>query len=268
MPEQIPHPESNLRVEAKKAGALVVEPPITVAVTARETKPKTVDLERLKREEPIIFHELFTTNNYNIRSDELKNKVVFDCGANVGYFSLLAVHNGAKKVYAVEAQKVVFYEGLMRNISEFDNIRPIFAAVWSEDGRTLKLVNQHVGSTITTDGDPVTTMTLATIAALATEPCNNDWVLKLDVEGSEFDVILTASKELMNKFATVYIELHGNSNKNPAYHNVDLVRNRLTEFGFKRTYMIQQFGGSELDPVTKQPILTIPMDVFVEKWIK
>ncbi|MFH0712175.1 MAG: FkbM family methyltransferase [archaeon] len=47
-------------------------------------------------------NDIIYKNQYNISKENMKDKVVVDCGANKGVFSLFAVFLGAKRVYSFE----------------------------------------------------------------------------------------------------------------------------------------------------------------------
>jgi len=243
MPEQIPHPPPNLRVEAIKPGGV-----------------PTVDRANLKAQEPATYIELFEIDSYRLVDAEIRGKTVVDVGANLGMFSLRCVELGAKLIYAIEAQPAVYHLGLLNNIKGFPTIMPLLAAVWDKDGETVTILNEHVGSKVKTDGDgdKVSTITLKTLIENIAE---NDMVLKLDCEGSEFNILMGAERDIIRKFAFIHIEIHANTNENPEYHDVEIVRNRLTEFGYNRISMIPVMWYGK-DGSSKE------LGVYVEKWVR
>ena len=239
MNEKIPHPESNLRVEA--------------------IKPSMINRESLKRQEPATYHEIFDVDSYQLTESQIRDKLVIDVGANLGMFSLRCLELGATRVLAIEAQPVVF-TGLMENVKTFSQIIPMNAAVLDVDGKTVTIKNEHVGSKVTTDGegDKVNTVTLKT---LIDDIDDTDMVLKLDCEGSEFDILLNVEYDVIRHFAVIHMEVHANTNENPEYQDIDLIHKRLTEFG----YMM----------VNSMPVLWFGDDgssheigVYVEKWVR
>src|SRR6185312_2627813 len=149
MTEQIPHPESNLRVEASK--------PLIISI----------DRERLARQEPIIYKEIFEQNVYNLVENQVRGKTVIDVGANVGLFTLRCLELGAKHVIAVEAQPTIYKLGLLPNISRYGNVTPILGAVLDSDEKIVLIPNNHVGSRIGSAGEPVRTVSLKTLVDIA-----------------------------------------------------------------------------------------------------
>jgi FkbM family methyltransferase len=247
MNEQIPHPEDNVRVEAYKPLSMV------------ETK---INHEWLKQQEPATYIEIFEQNSYAVEPNDVRHKTVIDVGANLGMFALRCVEWGARRVIAVEAQPTVYELGLVPNVSSIRQIEPRFNAVYDTDGLIVEVENQHVGSKvggISTTGTP--TITLKTL--LDREGVYGDnLVLKLDCEGSEFNILLTCDEYTLSRFSTIFVELHGaGCNPDPAYHDVNIIRQLLTNSGFTRISSIGQYDYTGTVPVIRD-------DMAVEKWVK
>lgn len=192
----------------------------------------------LKHKSPSIYEETFTQNGYNVLKSEIENKTVVDIGAHIGCFSILALQNGAKKVVAVEANKSTFTNGLLHVCSGIANIRTIWGAVSDTDGQTLFISNNDTASQVSLDSDKghaVTTIALTTLL-LQENIIDDELVLKMDVEGSEFDIILTSPPEVLCKFSTIYLEVHNNTNPNPHYHNAKIIQEKLESCGFEKTF--------------------------------
>ena len=250
MDEKIPHPESNLRVEAKKPG-VIARTPATI-----------LDYDDLKKQEPATFIEIFEQNSYQLVREELEGRLVIDVGANLGMFALRCIDFGARRVIAVEAQPVV-YTGLIHNVQKHPTIFPLLAAVWDKDGEIVTILNEHVGSKVRgaedAQGDKVGTVTLKT---LLTGVEDNNMVLKLDCEGSEFNILMGTDVETIRRFEFIHIEVHANTNENPAYQDVEVVRNRLRECGFNQVSVIPVLWfNAEGNPEHE-------IGVYVEKWVR
>ena len=239
-PEQIPHiGNMNFRVEAKKAGKLPIH------------------LQQLKQQSGNEFRELYEENNYRITEQEIRNRYVIDIGANVGIFSVMCADLGAKKIIAVEAQPTIFSK-LISNVQRYSNITPLNLAAAESDNQIVFIPDRGCNSTVGAEGDPVRTISLRTLAA----DIEHAAVLKLDCEGHEFNVLLNTDVETMAKFAVIHVELHGNTNADPNYHDIRLVREKLQFFGFKQTSSSQLFGGDTVGT------MNIPMDVYVDTWMR
>ena len=90
----------------------------------------------------------------------------------------------------------------------------------------------------------------------------NDLVLKLDCEGSEFNILHTCDQYTLSRFNKIFIELHGGGcNPKPEYHNIDTIRELLTNNGFTRVHSVNQYSYDTGSPVLRD-------NMAVEKWVK
>jgi FkbM family methyltransferase len=133
---------------------------------------------------------------------------VVDVGAHLGLFSLLASAY-ADKVLAFEAHPENFASlsaNIARNGSR--NIDARHCAVWSEAGEVTLVEGPHsgAGSILEKDGRAfaVQAETLDSIVAAA-GPVD---LLKLDIEGAEFDVLDHTSVSTLGKISAIVAELH------------------------------------------------------------
>jgi FkbM family methyltransferase len=176
-------------------------------------------------------------------------------------FSLSCIEKGANRVITVEAQPVIFNLGLLNNVSGYPAIEPLNYAVYDKDGEMVHILNAHVGSMVGgNEGELVETITLATLL----NECNindNNTVLKLDCEGSEFNILLTSSVEVLRRFAVITMEVHGNTNPNPEYRDLALIEKRMIECGFIKVKYGQMYYESSVQP-------RILVNVFTEKWVR
>lgn len=240
-PEQWPHPCDNLRVEAYKPAL-------------------SINREALNSQEPCTYYEIFEQNSYGIETNEIRGKTVIDIGGNLGMFSLNCVERGVSKIYCIEAQPVVYNTGLLNNVRDYPMIVPMNYAMSDTDGKIVHIENNTVGSNVGGEiGDLVETITLQTL--LDRENIRgDDLTMKIDCEGSEFNILMPARKELIRRFSTIYIELHGDTNPDPAYQDVKIVEDKLMEFGYMRVKEGQMYvetgNGRE------------SLNVYVQKWVR
>jgi FkbM family methyltransferase len=212
------------------------------------TKPVKLLRPDLEIVEPSVYDEIFRRNCYGVIPEELKDKTVLDIGANVGMFTLYALELGAKHVIAVEAQGTIFSQGLCPRVVGLP-VTPLHLAAYSEDGLELRIENRHLGSKLGEAGERVRSITLESLLDEYPEVT----ALKLDVEGAEFDVLLTTPSHVLRQLDVIYMEVHGRFNPNPAWRTVAVLEERLRFAGFTRAHDEQ--GPNEVD-------------IRVQKWLK
>lgn len=223
-----------------------------------------LDHQKLQREEPELYAEIFQQNVYGVNRSEIEGKVVFDIGANVGYFTLQCIELAAKHIISVEAQPFIFEAGLLQNVKESPLVTPINRAVMNVDRGVVHIPNLHHGSKIGAEGDPVVTTTLDSL--VEQYGVHEDMVLKLDVEGSEFDILLSSSAKTMRRFNVLYMELHGGCHSNPAYQDIHLITTFLDNCGFECIRLLQSEGWGIRDGVKVTDSTLLP--IVIGKWIK
>lgn len=152
----------------------------------------------------------------------IRGSVFFDIGANFGWYTLLAAHIGAKRVYSFEPNKYVFR--LLKDSCEINGFSVVLenAAVGEEDKDLLFSYKQHFlgnGSCLENEEDkeiqyPVPCMSLDKYqkywddSDLKEAPVT----LKVDVEGFEPRVILGAQKLLSERDCSAFVEYHSDPN--------------------------------------------------------
>ena len=130
---------------------------------------------------------------------DFKGKTVVDIGGHIGSFSRLAVDNGAKEVHSFEAH-IENYAVLRLNSESFENWKPHNMAVWKSDYTPELLwfracsVRENTGGGCVyedfPDGAPVEPIGLDTII----DAVGQIDILKLDCEGSEYQILMTSKK--------------------------------------------------------------------------
>ncbi|HVV31195.1 MAG TPA: FkbM family methyltransferase [Mycobacteriales bacterium] len=145
---------------------------------------------------------------------------LLDCGANIGYWSLVASsYLPAGHVLAVEASPAM-YEQLTRNAAaNAGRWSCVAAAVWSAGGEQLRIHEdrrQHAGNTVVgdlavpgTSAVPVRTVTVDALAAELPDAREGPLVVKLDVEGAEIAAIDGARETLARSGSYLLYEDHG-----------------------------------------------------------
>jgi FkbM family methyltransferase len=141
--------------------------------------------------------------------------VVFDLGANVGFYTLLASR------IAGPSGSVVSFEPSSRNVSylrrhlqsnAIENCQVIEAAVSSREGSahfeiSALPVTGHITNEPSASGYDVQTVTLDGLTRNAAIPEPN--VIKCDVEGGEFEALLGARATLLKSKPVILLATHG-----------------------------------------------------------
>ncbi len=163
-----------------------------------------------------IFHRIFLRDEYRLGALPGKLGTVIDLGANVGLFAA-RVAPRAERVLCYEPVPANFAQ-LERNVAAFRNVTPFCAAVSGASG-TLRIfqptsaalsgrhsaysdVNAHLSGRY----DEVPAFSLDEVFARnAIERCD---LLKIDVEGSEYEIVHGASDATLARTQRIYGEYH------------------------------------------------------------
>lgn len=182
-----------------------------------------------------IFYEIFWKKAYQIPSEHiLKPKVIVDLGAHIGCTTInFHLTYPEAKIYSVEAAKSNF-RLLDMNTRNLPTIKIFNFAVFSEDGfinfednATLSY-NTKIGES----GETVKALTMQTF--MYENNIKNIDLLKMDIEGAEFEV-LTKNNQWLHHVENMILELH------PPYQIEQLEKDMLL-FGFK-IYAIRDDSG-------------------------
>lgn len=157
----------------------------------------------------VVIKEMFEENVYELHSWHFDDPdgVVVDIGANIGAFSLQAASIGARKIYSIEPEPKNFAE-LESNVklNNFkDKIFTFQLGIGNFIGKAI--ISDEGGDSTFKDGKPGTEVDILTLDKFFEDnQIENVNVLKIDVEGAEPEVILSASKANLNKCKYIAIE--------------------------------------------------------------
>lgn len=183
---------------------------------------------------PHIMEEIFKQRVYDPFFVGKKDMVVLDCGSNIGLFSYYA-YPFAKVIYALEPSQVHF-ETLnhMLEYNGIENVKTHKLALSHQNGETTFYHTPNVTAyslrpeihNPESGQETVTTIRLDDFFKQeGIEHCD---FMKLDIEGSEFEVVGGEGFEnVADKIAALVVELHSW----PQY-NYSLLINRLRDLGF------------------------------------
>lgn len=202
------------------------------------------DLHWLQDKHPEIFNEVIVINEYQLNRADIENKNIIDIGANVGMFSILAAYLGAKRVIAAEPASNTF-EILKQNVkqSNFKTIEIYKNIVLNITGAKIKLPLQNDSghNSLFRESEKFETAESISLNDMIMQlPNNEDIILKIDCEGSEYDIILNANKIDFQNIKTIHIEIH--SDMHPYFKGFDIIENKILSFGYTKIRDNQMFG--------------------------
>lgn len=164
-----------------------------------------------------VLREIFVENVYQVHDGDMADTgIVVDIGGNIGAFDIFAAALGAKAVHTYEPDSLnwaVLVENIGTNGLDAV-IHPHHLGV-SDTEREAELVQGQGGSYIVGGGRPpgspsdTETARLVSLAAVfADNGIANCDVLKLDCEGSEYDIIRGAPSDVLAKARYITMEFH------------------------------------------------------------
>ncbi len=209
----------------------------------------------------IVFAEVWGEDVYRMRQMDqtwglVRGLPALDIGANVGAWSLLALHLGASRVHAVEPWPDNA-EQLRANLAATSNREHVIvydaACVGTRDLDRLSIIDgdarfPNISFQTTTKADDRERLEVRTVHIddlLASEPA---WgVLKIDVEGAEFDIFHGVDLDLLDRVACIVAEFHGpGMGQHCAWiepGSLGMLTEKLSEWGHVETMGAASRGG-------------------------
>ncbi len=195
-----------------------------------------------------IMAEIYKDRVYSPFLEGRRDLTILDIGAHVGIFSIYA-HPYAKKIYAIEPSTEHFLS-LQQNIvaNELVNVEAVQVAVGNEN-KTVDFFSNPTNKTMNSakpagwqEGWGKEQVSMITLDKLFEEnKIEHVDFMKLDVEGSEFEVICgTGFERVAHKIDMVLTEVHSWAGRKP---------NQIVE-GFKN-------NGFEVKPVKNDATLLV-----------
>jgi len=202
---------------------------------SKQVKDEIRWMSDLSQEANEHFNEVVNENIYGVSKQILKDREVIDIGANIGTFSIFASKLGAKKVIAVEpvSSTVAIFKSNIEK-AQTQNIVVNQNIASNESGNMVKIAlhekTGHNSVYNTSDKyEEISTISLKDLLSMAE---GDNIFLKMDCEGGEYDILLNADFQDMDRISTVAIEIHGDLH--PVYKGIDIIRNKLQSFGLRQ----------------------------------
>jgi FkbM family methyltransferase len=170
--------------------------------------------------------------HWSLCNDMDLSGTVIDAGANIGFFTLYALRNGAKKIYSIEPDVNAFFH-LQKNFINVLEVTLINKALTTD---CLGTIFYHADDTVASSQQNFGNNTIASFvetidieSILRVEDTIN--MLKLDVEGSEVNILNSLPDVCFNKINQIFVEFHGFHGVNPK----DII-SRLESVGYQTEY--------------------------------
>ncbi len=169
--------------------------------------------------------------------------VVMDVGANIGAFTLLAARESKQlQIYALEPSGEIF-QILQENVrlNGYDNIHIFNLAMDATDGTREFNIDGSSSSFHWKRGKgrSQTVKTISMKSFLDQNHLSHVNFLKMDCEGAEFDVLLNAAPDELNRIHRIALEFHNLSPEK----NVRLIRAALETAGFVIDLCVGEWNG-------------------------
>lgn len=152
----------------------------------------------------------YESSKYKAFAKELSSgAVVYDIGANVGIYTVLACHK-VKRVFAFEPSAMNLFH-LHRNIeaNQFSNCQIVPVAASDRCGTVqFDAVNTCEGRISSNGSQKVQCVSLDSFVADGNPPPS---LMKIDVEGAEYDVLVGAKETISRGRPVIFLATHGES---------------------------------------------------------
>lgn len=164
-----------------------------------------------------------------------KDGIVVDIGANVGAFSLYAASRGARKVYAYEPCRQSL--ACIQKSARLSHLEAVIVAqqiaVAGQGGAKVPfpIHSSVINSLLPNKRKAVETELVETLdlaGVLAANHLGRVDLLKLDCEGSEYEILLGAAEETLAKIGAIKVEYHQGAREK--------LIERLQKSGFRLTH--------------------------------
>lgn len=171
---------------------------------------------RLPSSDISTYRQIFIKKGYEFPVSQAP-KVIIDAGANIGLASIYFSNKYPDaRIISIEAEKSNF-ELLLQNVVHYNNITPVFAALWGED-KEINLIDPGSGKwgfrtqnkNLPNHNDsnichPIQGITINTL--MKQYNLNHIDILKVDIEGAEREVFENADSWIDNVDVCI-VELH------------------------------------------------------------
>jgi FkbM family methyltransferase len=187
-----------------------------------------MDLAFLKEQAPFEFHEIFELNVYLMSKENIEGYSVLDLGGHFGLFASYCSTFNPKRIVSVEANINNFIKYL-NNTKDIPNIKCINAAVSTKQNTVLTISDEQGSSTVGKGDQLIASITIESLMSIF-DP-NDKLVLKIDIEGSEYDILYHTPPDVFKRFHIIMMEAH-NFYPETRGDEADRLKQYITSMGF------------------------------------
>ena len=191
-------------------------------------------IEPYREKYPLIWKEYIEENVHQVVEEDVVGKAVLDIGANIGFVSMLHLALGARYTVAVEPHPSTF--DIMKKLVAGHPIIPLQVAAYNGLTKRVNMTTEeggNLGISKSVPGDGVQAWPLSRFLGYF-DPDDNNLALKIDVEGSEYDVLLYASGQDIRRFQTIFLETHQAPHLPPhAARKYEYLKNYMSFLGYE-----------------------------------
>jgi FkbM family methyltransferase len=209
----------------------------TITYNLRDGFKLFVPNSKKNRTTILSINEIFNQEIYPIKKSQ-EERIILDIGAQSEIFSIYALSkNKSAKIFSFEPDPenyIQLKENIEKNKIE-KNITPINKALSKGNGKISFYIHpesSRANSIYEKNGEK-TEVDSISLKQLFTElkikKCD---IMKMDIEGAEYETLYNSPKEVLNKIKIIFIECHEHSKINKKYNKEGMI-NFLSENGFK-----------------------------------
>jgi FkbM family methyltransferase len=162
--------------------------------------------------------------------------VVIDIGANLGYYVLIELLAGARKVIAIEPIPIT-YNYLKENVKKYNNVITLNIAILENDGEaSFEVLKRFNLAHIVEDSTYLSSSQIVRVKGLSLKTLikefnlhnENNIMLRMDIEGYEYRIL----KNIPEQVSLINVEIH------PSKYDVEELCKEVINQGFIIRYFI------------------------------
>jgi FkbM family methyltransferase len=211
-----------------------------------------------------VFKEIFMEDFYEIDSLVKKlpdNPVIIDVGANAGFFNILLfskIHKARILAYEPMPSNIAFFKDAIDRNPILQSIKLYQAAVTGKPKEYIELFTEDTeGNTVVSsvfsnfnqlNNKKVRVEARSLSSIIAGHKLEQVDLLKLDCEGSEYDIIYNTDPSILARVKMMVIEVHQIDRDQ---HNLNALDRYLTSMGYKNKILPVQEGSFYMEAIKK-----------------